>query len=112
LEGLFPEELDGAQGLGGALARELPLAFEIDEVLAKFFGADQVRRAVEVFGELAQTGPVTLLATGLERQQSQVVGKAFQDCVRGTFFICITAILQDVVGGLPRADARRTVSSL
>ena len=42
LEGFLPEELDGAQGLGGALAGEAPLGLEMDEILAEFFGADLV----------------------------------------------------------------------
>jgi hypothetical protein len=36
---------------------------------------------------------------GLERQQGQIFGKAVQDCVQGTFFICID--LQVVADGLP-----------
>ena len=52
-----------------------------------------------MLGQLAHTGPVTLLATRLERQQCQVVGKAVQDCVRRTFFICID--LSVIVDGLP-----------
>ncbi len=93
LEGLLPEELDGAEGLGGTLAGEAALGFQIDEVLAEFFGAEQVGRAAEVFGELPHTGPVTLLAARLKRQQGQIIGEALQDCVGGTFFICIAAIL-------------------
>jgi hypothetical protein len=65
-----------------------------------------------VLGQLAHTGPVTLLAAGLERQQCQVVGKAVQDCVRGTFFICIDLLvivdgLPCVVHGEPSAACRR-----
>ena len=91
-EGLLSEELDGAQRLGGALAGEVPLSLQIDEVLAQFLGADQVGRTVEVLGELTHAGPVTVLAAGLERQQGQIIGEAVQDCMRGTFFICITVI--------------------
>src|ERR1039457_132238 len=99
LEGFLPEELDRAERLGGALAGEAPLGLEIDEILAKFFGADQVGRAVKVLGQLTHASPVTLLAAGLERQQCQVVGKEVQDCVRRTFFICID--LSVIVDGLP-----------
>ena len=83
----------------------------MDEILAQVFAADQLGRTVIVLGELAHTGPVALLAAGLEWQQSQIIGEAFQDCVRGTFFICMTTILT-MVGGLPCDVARRTVSSL
>ncbi len=89
LEGLLPEELDGAQSLGGALAGEAALALQVDEVLAEVLGAELVGGAVEVLGELAQAGPVALLAAGLEGQQGQVIGEAFEDCVGGAFFICI-----------------------
>jgi hypothetical protein len=92
-ESFFPEEFDGAQDLSGALAGESPLGFEINEILTEFFGADQVGGAVEVLGQLAQASPITLLAAGLERQEGQVVGEALQDCMGGTFFIFIAAIL-------------------
>jgi hypothetical protein len=52
-----------------------------------------------VLGQVAHTGPVTLLAAGLERQQGQILSEAVQDCVGGTFFICID--LQVMVDGLP-----------
>ena len=92
LEGFLPEELDGAQGLGGALAGKLALVLEVDEILAELLGAELVGRAVKVLGELAHTGPVALLRAVLERQQGQIIGKALQDCVGGTFFICMATI--------------------
>jgi hypothetical protein len=65
-----------------------------------------------VLGQLAHTGPVTLLAAGLERQQGQVLSEAVQDCVGGTFFICIDLLvivdgLPCVVHGEPSAACRR-----
>jgi hypothetical protein len=99
LEGLLPEELDRAQSLSGTLAGEAPLGLEIDEILTEFFGGDLIGRAAKVFGELAHASPIALLATGLERQQGQILGEAVQDCVGGTFFICID--LQVIVDGLP-----------
>ena len=99
LEGFLPEELDGAQGLRGSLAGEAPLGLEIDEILTELFGADLIGGAVKVFGQVTDAGPVTLLAAGQEGQQGQVLGEAVQNCVWGTFFICID--LQDIVDGLP-----------
>jgi hypothetical protein len=99
LERFLPEELDGAQGLSGALAGEPPLGFEMDKVLAEVLAADLVGGTLKMIGQLADAGPVTLLAARLERQQCQVIGKAVQDCVGGTFFICID--LQVIVDGLP-----------
>jgi hypothetical protein len=85
--------------LGGSLAGEAPFGLEIDEILTELFGADLIGGAVKVLGQVTDAGPVTLLATRLERQQCQVVGKAVQDCVWGTFFIGID--LQVIVDGLP-----------
>ena len=99
LERFLPEEFDRAQSLGGSLAGKAPLGLEINEILAELLGADPVGRAVKVFGQVAHTGPVTLLAAGLERQEGQILGEAVQYCVGGTFFICID--LQVIVDGLP-----------
>jgi hypothetical protein len=99
LEGFLPEELDGAQGLSGALAGEPPLGLEVDEVLAEVLAADLVGGTLKMIGQLADAGPVTLLAARLERQQGQIIGETVQDCVVGTFFICID--LHVIVDGLP-----------
>ena len=110
LEGFLPEEFDRAQSLSGSLAGKAPLGLEVDEILTELFGADLIGGAVKVFGQVAHAGPVTLLAAGLERQQGQIFGEAVQDCVGGTFFICID--LQVIVDGLPCVSAWRAVSSL
>ena len=89
LERFLPEEFDGAQDLGGALAGEAPFGLEINEILTELLRADQLGRAVEVVSQLAHTGPIALLTARLEREQRQVIGEAFQDCVGVTFFICI-----------------------
>jgi hypothetical protein len=99
LEGFLPEELDGAQGLGGSLAGEVPFGLKIDEILTELVGADLIGGALKVFGQVTDAGPVARLAAGQEWQQGQVLGEADQDCVRGTFFICID--LQVTVDGLP-----------
>jgi len=64
LEGFLPEELDRAQRLGGSLAGEAPFGLEIDEILTEIFGADLIGGAVKVLGQVADAGPVTLLAAG------------------------------------------------
>ena len=101
LEGLLPEELDRTQRLSGALAGETALGLEIDEILAELLGTDPLGGAVKVLGQLAHAGPVALLAAGQQRQQGQILGEAVQDCVGGTFSICITRYLQVDVDGLP-----------
>jgi hypothetical protein len=42
LEGFLPEELDGAERLGGSLAGKAPFGLEIDEILTEFVGADLI----------------------------------------------------------------------
>jgi hypothetical protein len=81
LEGFFPEELDGADRLGGRLAGEAAFGLEVKEVLAEFLGRDEVGGLGVMLTELADAGPVRLLGTGQEREEAQVLGEAIQDCV-------------------------------
>ena len=76
-ERFFPEELEGANGLGGGLAGDLFLALEEDEVLAELFGGDVLGGFIEMFGELADTGPVGLLGALADRQEPEIVGEGF-----------------------------------
>jgi len=73
LEGFFPEEFDGAEGLGDRGAVEFLVLLEMDEVEAKLVGGDAVGRFVEVLGQLANAGQVGLLAAWEQRQQDQVL---------------------------------------
>ena len=81
------------------MRRQLFDGEEVRLELADMLGSELIGGAVKVFGQVTDTGPVTLLAAGQEWQQGQVLGEAVQDCVRGTFFICID--LQVTVDGLP-----------
>ena len=92
-EGLFPEEFDGAEGLGGSLAGDFLLALEVNEVLAEFFGRDEAGRFGIELTELAEAGEVGLLGAGLDADQLEVIGKRIKDGVRGTFFICMGALM-------------------
>jgi hypothetical protein len=76
-QGFFPEELDGADGLGGGLAGDLFLALEEDEVLAELFGGDLLGGFGEVLGELADAGPVGRLGGVADRQEPEVIGEGF-----------------------------------
>jgi hypothetical protein len=40
VEGFLPEDLEGADGLGGSLAGDLLDGFEVDAILAELLGAD------------------------------------------------------------------------
>jgi len=64
-------------GLGGGLAGDLFLALEEDEVLAELLGGDVLRRFIEMFGELADAGPVGLLGALADRQEPEIVGEGF-----------------------------------
>jgi hypothetical protein len=89
MEGFFPEELDGADGLGAGLAGDLLVGLEVNAILADLLGADQVGRFAVKLAELAQAGVVGLLGAGTEGQKLEVVGEGIKDGVRGTFFICM-----------------------
>jgi len=88
-ESFLPEELDGAEGLGGSLAGDLLDRLEMDEVLAQLLRGDLIGRLAEELAELADTGAVGLFSAGTDGQELQVFGEGIKDGVRGTFFICI-----------------------
>jgi len=88
-EGFLPEELDGAEGLGGGLAGDLLDGLEMEEVLAELFGANLVGRSVEVFAQLTNAGEVSLFGAGADGQELQILGEGIKDGVRGSFFICM-----------------------
>lgn len=75
-QGLLPEELEGAEGLGGTGPGEVPLDFEVQEVLAQFLGRDRLWGFAEVFGELAHTGQIRLLCAGEQGQEAEVFEEA------------------------------------
>jgi hypothetical protein len=76
-QGFFPEELDGADGLGGGLAGDLLLALEEDEVLAQFFGGDLLGGFAVVVGQLPDAVPVGLLGALADGQELEVIGVGF-----------------------------------
>jgi hypothetical protein len=88
-ERFFPEDLEGADGLGAGLAGDLFVLLEVDAVLAELLGRDQVGGFVVVLAELAEAGVVGLFGAGTDGQELQVIGEGFKDGVGGTFFICI-----------------------
>jgi hypothetical protein len=99
-EGFLPEELDRADRLGGAGPGEAAFGLEVEEVLAKFLRGDLVGGLGEVFGQVANAGQVTDLGPRLEGQQTQVLGKAVQDCVGDGVFLCIGTVV-DVLAWRP-----------
>ena len=76
MEGLFPEDFDGAQGLGRGLAGDLLPGLEVKEVLAKFLGGDEFGGFVEVIAEFADAVPVAQDGAFAQGQETQVVVEA------------------------------------
>lgn len=76
-ESFFPEQFDGADGLGSGLAGDFLNVLEIDKVLAKFLCGNEVGGSVIMFAELAQAGPVGLLSARPEGEQGQIIGERF-----------------------------------
>lgn len=76
LEGFFPKELDRAYSLSAGLASELPFGLKMEEVLAEFLRADQVRGFLEELTEFAQAVPVEQDGAFGQGQKPQVVEEA------------------------------------
>jgi len=74
-EGFFPEELEGADDLGGGLAGELFFVFEVEAVLTELLGGDQVGGFVEVFTDVTDGVVVSVFGAGADGQERQVVGE-------------------------------------
>jgi len=74
-QGFFPEHFDRTKGLGAGLASDLFVLFEMNEVLAKIFGREPVRRFGVMLGDLTKTGIVSLLGAPTDGQQLEVIGK-------------------------------------
>ena len=73
----LPEEFDGAEGLGAGLAGGLLDGFEMNEVLADLFRAEQVGGAVVELAELAQAGVVGLFGARADGQELEIIGEGF-----------------------------------
>jgi len=92
-EGFSPEQFDGADGLSAGLAGDLLVGLEMNAILADLFSRDQLGRFAMELAELADAGMVSLFGAGADGQQLQIIGKGIKDGVRGTFFICMTMLL-------------------
>jgi hypothetical protein len=112
LEGFLPEELDGADRLGGGLAGEAAFGFEMEEVLAEVLGRDQVGRLGVMLTELTDAGPVAFLGAGQQGEETQVLGEAIQDCVGRDFFLCMGRRIKVGTGGATGTRARRSAPNV
>ncbi len=75
LEGLFPEELDGAKGLGAGLPGHLLAGLEMNAILTDVFGREQVGRLAVKLTELAKAGVIGLFSAWADGQKLQVIGE-------------------------------------
>jgi hypothetical protein len=75
LEGFFPEELEGADDLGGSLAGDLFFGLEVETILAKLLGADQVGGFGEMLADVVDGGVVGFFGARADGEQSQVIGE-------------------------------------
>jgi hypothetical protein len=57
-KGFFPEELEGADGLGAGLAGDSLVRLEVNAILANLLGGDQFGRFAIELAELADTGVI------------------------------------------------------
>ena len=76
-QGFFPEELDGADGLGAGLPGYFFVLLEMDAVLAEVFGREQVRRLGVMLAELADTGVIGRFGARADGQEFEVIGEGF-----------------------------------
>jgi hypothetical protein len=63
-EGFFPEDLEGADDLGGGLAGDFLVALEMDAILSELLGRDEVGGFAVELAQLAQAGEVGLFGAG------------------------------------------------
>ena len=76
LEGVLVEELQAAQGDGGAAAGPVLDVLDVEKVLPQFFVADLIRRLVIVLGQLADGPDIHLLGACRHATQLQVFDHA------------------------------------
>ena len=77
MEGLFPEQFDGADGLGGSLTGQFLFLFEVDAVLANILCGNHLGIFAEKLAELTDAGVVGLFGAGAEGQEFEIIGEGF-----------------------------------
>ena len=76
-ERFFPEELDGANGLGAGLAGDLFVDLEMDAILADLLGGEQFRRFAVKLTELADAGVIGIFSARADGQEFEIIGEGF-----------------------------------
>lgn len=77
VEGFLPEELEGAQDLGGGLPGDFLFGLEVDAILAELLSTDLVGGFLIMLAELAHTGPASLFGARADGQKFQIIGEGF-----------------------------------
>ena len=77
VEGFFPEQFDGADGLGGGLAGKFLFLFEVDAVLANLLRGHLLGIFAVELAELADAGVVSLFGAGADGQEFEIIGEGF-----------------------------------
>lgn len=77
LEGFFPEEFDGADGLGTGLAGDLFVGLEVNAVLADLLGGNQLRGFTVELAELTEAGVVGRFGARTDGQEFEIIGEGF-----------------------------------
>jgi len=77
VEGLFPKELDGADGLSAGLAGDLLVGLQMDAILANVFSREQLGRPVVKLAELTDAGVIGLFSARADGQEFEVIGEGF-----------------------------------
>jgi hypothetical protein len=75
VEGFFPEQFDGADGLSAGLAGDLLAGLEVDAILADLFGAKQLGGLAVKLTELADARVIGLFGAWADGQELQVVSE-------------------------------------
>ena len=73
MEGFFPEQFDGADGLRAGLAGDLLVGLEIDAILADLFGTKQLGGFGVILTELACARVIGLFGAWADGQELEVV---------------------------------------
>ena len=74
-KGFFPEQFDGADGLGAGLAGDLLVGLEMDAILADLFGAKQFGGLAVKLTELADARVIGRFGAWTHGQKLEVVGE-------------------------------------
>jgi hypothetical protein len=76
-EGFFPEQFDGANGLGTGLTGDFFGGFEMNAILADVLRRNQFGRLAVELPELADAGVIGLFGAWADGQELQIIGKGF-----------------------------------